>query len=100
MNFWKWFGESRYPGALPALLENFRRAFSPDPTDCPWVSEDGQHQTHALGKGGGIILHGPIFAEAGRAVHSYSKSDDSFDYGSIKSNVLIHLFPFERKDNE
>ena len=34
-------GDSRYPGALPALLENFRRAFSPDPTDCPWVSEDG-----------------------------------------------------------
>ena len=22
------------------LLENFRRAFSPDPNDCPWVSED------------------------------------------------------------
>ena len=52
------------------------------------------------GGGGGIILHGPIFAEARRAVHSYSKSDDSFDYGSIKSNVLIHLFPFERRDNE
>ena len=41
LNFWKWSGESRYPGALPPLLENFRRAFSPDPTDCPWVSEDG-----------------------------------------------------------
>ena len=23
------------------ILENFRRAFSPDPTDCSWVSEDG-----------------------------------------------------------
>ena len=22
------------------LLENFCRTFSPDPTDCPWVSED------------------------------------------------------------
>ena len=22
------------------VLENFGRAFSPDPTDCPWVSED------------------------------------------------------------
>ena len=22
------------------LLENFRPALSPDPTDCPWVSED------------------------------------------------------------
>ena len=54
-----------------------------------------------MGVGGaGIILHGPIFAEARRAVHSYSQSDDSFDYGSIKSNLLIHLFPFERRDNE
>ena len=53
-----------------------------------------------LGGRGGIILHGPIFAEARRAVHSYSKSDDSFDYGSIKSNVLIHMFPFERRNNE
>ena len=41
MNFWKWSGESRYPGALPSLLENFRSAVSPDPTDYPWVSEDG-----------------------------------------------------------
>jgi len=23
------------------ILENFLPAFSPDPTDCPWVSEDG-----------------------------------------------------------
>ena len=41
LNFWKWSGESRYPGALPSLLENFRSAVSPDPTDYPWVSEDG-----------------------------------------------------------
>ena len=34
----KWSGESRYPGAFPPLLENFRRALSPYPTDCPWVS--------------------------------------------------------------
>ena len=44
LNFWKWSGESRYPGALPPLLENFRRAFSPEPTDCPWVSEDEARQ--------------------------------------------------------
>ena len=25
------------------VLENFRPAFSPDPTDRPWVSEDGKH---------------------------------------------------------
>ena len=48
LNFWKWFGKSRYPGALPPVLENFRSAFSPDPTDCPWVSEDGLAST--LGK--------------------------------------------------
>ena len=37
---WKWFGESRYPGAFPPVLENFFRAFFPGPTDRPWVSED------------------------------------------------------------
>ena len=40
LTVWKWSAESRYPGALPPVLENFRRAFSPGPTDCPWVSED------------------------------------------------------------
>ena len=47
MNFWKWSGESRCPGALSPLLENFRPAFPPDLTDCPWVSED--EETHAVG---------------------------------------------------
>ena len=41
LTVWKRSGESRYPGAFPPVLENFRRAFSPGPTDCPWVSEDG-----------------------------------------------------------
>ena len=40
LTVWKWSGESRYPGAFPPVLENFRRAFSPGPTDRPWVSED------------------------------------------------------------
>ena len=40
LNFWKQFGESRYPGALPPLLENFRPTIFPYPTDGPWVSED------------------------------------------------------------
>ena len=40
LTVWKWSGESRYPGALPPVLENFRRTFSPRPTDWPWVSED------------------------------------------------------------
>ena len=40
LTVWKWFGENRYPGAFPPVLETFRRAFSPGPTECPWVSED------------------------------------------------------------
>ena len=41
LNVWKWSGESRCPGAFRPVLENFRRAFSLDPSDRPWVSEDG-----------------------------------------------------------
>ena len=41
LTVWKRSGEGRYPGAFPPVLENFRRAFSPGPTYCPWVSEDG-----------------------------------------------------------
>ena len=33
LNFWKQFGESRYPGALSPVLENFHPSFSPDPTE-------------------------------------------------------------------
>ena len=40
LSVWKWAGESRYPGAFPPVLENFRRALSSGPTDCPWVSQD------------------------------------------------------------
>ena len=40
LTVWKWSGESRYPGTLSPVLENFRRAFSPGSTDCPWVSDD------------------------------------------------------------
>ena len=46
MTVWRWSSESRYPGSLPPVLENFRRAyFSPGqkaagPTDCPLFSED------------------------------------------------------------
>ena len=35
LTVWKWSGEGRYPGAFPPVLENFRRAFSPGPTDRP-----------------------------------------------------------------
>ena len=40
LTFWKLSGESRYPGALLHVLENFRRASSLGPTDRPWVSEE------------------------------------------------------------
>ena len=40
LTVWKWSSESEYPGAFPLVLENFRRAFCPGPTDRPWVSED------------------------------------------------------------
>ena len=40
LTVWKQSGESRYPGAFPPVLENFRRVFSPGPTDRAWVSED------------------------------------------------------------
>ena len=53
LTVWKWSGESRYPGAFPPVLENFRRAFSPGPTDRPWVSEDAStsviYQTDGFG---------------------------------------------------
>ena len=29
-------------GTFPPVVENFCRAFSPGPTDRPWVSEDGR----------------------------------------------------------
>ena len=41
MTVWKWSGESRHTGVFPSVPENFCRAFSPGPTDRPWVSEDG-----------------------------------------------------------
>ena len=46
LTVWRWSGESQYQGAFPPMLEKLRRAFSPDPTDCSWVSEDGYKQKH------------------------------------------------------
>ena len=45
LTVWKWSGKSRYPWALPPMLENFRRTFSLGPTYCPWVSEDVKSHT-------------------------------------------------------
>ena len=35
LEFWKWSGESRYPGALSRVLENFRPAFLPTRLTAP-----------------------------------------------------------------
>ena len=49
--------------------ENFRRAFSLDPTDCPWVSEDGRYkrgheiQTSRYNESGVFIVSRPITAK-------------------------------------
>ena len=42
LTVWKWSDESRYPGAFPPALKNLCRAFSPGPTDRPWVPEDAE----------------------------------------------------------
>ena len=34
---WNWSGKTMFPGAH---VENFCRALSSDPTDCPWISDD------------------------------------------------------------
>ena len=75
LNLWKWSGESRYPGVLPPLLENFCPAFSPEPTDSPWVSED-------------------VSNLSGR------KTEPSFLFGSpvpqsIESALLLQYFSFK-----
>ena len=48
MTVWKWSGESRYPGAFPLVLENFRRAFSPGLTDCPGSPRMGLFETMVI----------------------------------------------------
>ena len=53
LTVWKWPCESRYPGAPPPVLENFRRAISPGPTDCPWISEDVLDPDLEIGRGEG-----------------------------------------------
>ena len=39
--FWDWFGKSNCPGARFDLTVNFHHGHFIDPTNCPWVSEDG-----------------------------------------------------------
>ena len=39
--FWNWFRKSKCPGARLDLTVNFHHEHFIDPTNCPWVSEDG-----------------------------------------------------------
>ena len=41
--FWNWFGQSKCPAARLDLAVNFHLGHFIDPTNCPWVSEDGQN---------------------------------------------------------
>ena len=73
LNFWKWSGESRYPGALPPLLENFRRAFSPDPTDCPWHGSPSMWQPKCNSR---LYLEGNRMATRQSRVFFENKGDE------------------------
>ena len=46
--FWNWFGKSKCPGARLDLTENFHHEHFIDPTNCPWVSEDGFPREESL----------------------------------------------------
>ena len=75
LTVWKWSGESRYPGALPPVLENFRRAFSPGPTDCSWVSEDGV-----------TLARGSPYLPCKRSTRNNSPTWDNFPPSRVTSN--------------
>ena len=79
LTVWKWSGESWYPGAFPPVLEKFRRAFSPGPTDPPPGLRGWQH-THRIfsNNGQGCSL---IFFSAPEG-SDYSREGDGFQYCS------------------
>ena len=82
----------RYPEALLPVLENFLRAFFPDPTDCPWVSEDGRPHVNYCPSCGTLIMrskkdkmvdgssrgHGVSFPRMGPLVWLLMLGDGSF----------------------
>ena len=86
LNFWKYLGESRYPGALSPVLENFRRALSPDPTDCPWVSED---VLTAISK------PCPTFTAVGEETSTVTP--DFFSQVFAKNSLINNIFEEEKK---
>ena len=76
--------------------ENFRRAFSLDPTDCPWVSEDGQYkcgheiQTSRYSESGETVTL-EIF-QASLLYHDQSQQRSRNATGHKNTNLLTLLF--------
>ena len=46
--FWDWFSKSKCPGAHIDLTVNFHHRHFINPTNCPWVSEDGLTLTWSI----------------------------------------------------
>ena len=47
-HFWDWFSKSKCPGAHIDLTVNFHHRHFIDPTNFPWVSEDGLTLTWSI----------------------------------------------------
>ena len=76
--------------------ENFRRAFSLDPTDCPWVSKDGHYKR-------GHEIQTSRYSESGETVtleiflacllyHHQSQQRSRHAIGHKNTNLLTLLF--------
>ena len=85
LTVWKRSGESRYPRALPPVLENFRRAFSPGPTDCPWVSED------VLADGGKAFAHVAVNGLQTLSERVYPETQFGLSEGRSTMDVIFSL---------
>ena len=69
--------ESFQVRVLLTATENFRPTFSPDPTDCPWFSEDGFMSKGKKKKnraGEGLFSRGAPELDPNRRVNSFIKA--------------------------
>ena len=100
LTIWKWSGESRYPGALPPLLENFRRAFSPGPTDFLALFINNLHYkkkrpTTDSRKQGCVITIVLDFNNNNALIVNHSictYRQDAIQYSLSVIEVIIHIF--------
>ena len=84
LNFWNSSVRVGSRGALLPVLENFRPAFSPDPTDCPWISEDAWRPDN-WNPGGRVVQS--------RVKITMVRAKFEFRYESLKSKFSFTLFP-------